>query len=530
MSQFIELQRSRLEEIDVIRQATFKRFRKNPEIIPQGVREKDDILSIKATRPHKETILQKHEVSQFKDRYDYHVKSITTLNRDLVKESLDKITDNNKDFKQFDSLFESISRQPSDSLNSQHEDLGSIYSMYSSSPISEVQATKKGKFKVKRKFILSEEAIRRLNVDTLFSPEEAFGKNLDLRALHEQYVRLIGKKVSYIEYLRSFHSPTFVEFPSANRNDYEQYIRSLWDYIDGFFKRANPLNDMNSMQKAIEEKFKAETVVEEPEKKDGNPNENGEVYCKACDKVFNKESVYKGHLEGKKHKKNIKRMEEQEQPSKLLESQEIEKNTGNDLRYIEFKIQYLAELLKETIEDTINNVERQEAMTEREKIIELNEIAGDESEYTTANSEPSEDSDNQGSDDEDEDREMFKQLPTGIDGAPIPFWLYKLQGLHHTYNCEICGNLEYKGRVAFEKHFGSPKHQQGLKFLGIDSQHMKLFANITNINEALELWDAIKKQERSQVGEVQDSIEVEDNEGNVMSESDYIELKKQGII
>jgi hypothetical protein len=43
--------------------------------------------------------------------------------------------------------------------------------------------------------------------------------------------------------------------------------------------------------------------------------------------------------------------------------------------------------------------------------------------------------------------------PVGWDGQPIPYWLYKLNGLGNEYKCEICGNTSYWGRRAFEKHF-----------------------------------------------------------------------------
>lgn len=520
MSQFLELQRSRLEEIDTIKRATFKRLRKNPELIPAKIRQKDDILSSKLKRPHKETVLQKHEIKQFKERYDTQVAGVCKVSSDLVQESLDKITDTNEDFQYFDSLLEDIKTNSVENPYHQHESLGFLYSMYSSSPTNEVLHNKNGKIKVKRRFVLSEEAGRRVNMNELFSSEESFGKFLNLLNLHEKYNQLTGKKISYIEYLRSFGDVPYEGIPTDSE-EYKQYIIELADYLVGFYERTNPLQEALEISESISQSFQAQLgSKEENNNDDGKPNENGEVYCKACDKTFNKETVYKGHLEGKKHKKNSK---------KLGEPTTGESKPLDTAKFNEFKVKYMIDLLKSVVADTIDNVERQDAMTEREKIIEQSELAGEESEYTTADSEPSDDSNAEASD-EDDDREIFKQLPTGLDGAPIPFWLYKLQGLHHTYSCEICGNIEYKGRVAFEKHFGSLKHQQGLKFLGVDNASMKLFANIININEALELWEVLKKQQKLQAGEVENSVEVEDKEGNVMTEADYIELKKQGML
>lgn len=83
------------------------------------------------------------------------------------------------------------------------------------------------------------------------------------------------------------------------------------------------------------------------------------------------------------------------------------------------------------------------------------------------------------SESEDEDNEIIynpKNLPLGWDGKvgprsrnifclanrlyrlfsplqPIPYWLYKLHGLNINYNCEICGNYNYRGPKAFQRHF-----------------------------------------------------------------------------
>ena len=40
-------------------------------------------------------------------------------------------------------------------------------------------------------------------------------------------------------------------------------------------------------------------------------------------------------------------------------------------------------------------------------------------------------------DDDHEDKPIYNplDLPLGWDGKPIPFWLYKLNGRHMTFNC-----------------------------------------------------------------------------------------------
>ena len=67
---------------------------------------------------------------------------------------------------------------------------------------------------------------------------------------------------------------------------------------------------------------------------------------------------------------------------------------------------------------------------------------------------------NENDDDDDDDEIIYNplKLPLGWDGKPIPFWLWKLNGLGIEYPCQICGNYVYKGRKEFEKHFtgGAP--------------------------------------------------------------------------
>lgn len=145
------------------------------------------------------------------------------------------------------------------------------------------------------------------------------------------------------------------------------------------------------------------------------------------------------------------------------------------------------------------------------------------------------------------------KLPLGWDGKPIPFWLYKLHGLGQEYPCEICGNMVYTGRKNFEKHFGEPTHIHGLKCLGITNG--PLFKEVTGIQEAIQrktpypysytfsvlflllkknrlivVWEKTKQDKRMKQVAEESKIEMEDDEGNVMSAKTYNDLKAQGII
>ena len=119
------------------------------------------------------------------------------------------------------------------------------------------------------------------------------------------------------------------------------------------------------------------------------------------------------------------------------------------------------------------------------------------------------------------------KLPTGWDGRPIPFWLYKLHGLNQEFRCEICGDQVYRGRREFERHFGQARHLQGMRALGIPNR--RIFRNVTKIAEAQALWAQLEA-EKAQATKAADEEEFEDGEGNVYGRKTFEDLKRQGLI
>lgn len=102
-------------------------------------------------------------------------------------------------------------------------------------------------------------------------------------------------------------------------------------------------------------------------------------------------------------------------------------------------------------------------------------------------------------------------MPLGWDNKPIPYWLYKLHGLNITYNCEICGNAIYKGPKAFQMHFAEWRHAHGMRCLGIpNTAH---FANVTKIEDALNLWNKLKDEKQREKFQPTNEEEYEDSEG-----------------
>lgn len=287
-------------------------------------------------------------------------------------------------------------------------------------------------------------------------------------------------------------------------------------FLEASLIKLQPLLDYDELL----QRWKTEFDDADEERKSNNGKDRDNLFCKACNKLFSKETVYQSHLSGKKHKKNA--------------SQQKPDNFVSSLPWLEYLIGKLCQVLAPDLEYTRAQVEKLSNLSERELQLERQVQHDIENEFVAINNELDEDdlSGNEHDNDDDDDHldNSFKNLPLGPDGTPIPFWLYKLQGLHKQYNCEICGNISYKGKTVFLKHFSGPKHQYGLKCLGVDEKNMKMFKNITKIDEATELWKVLRKETKLKTTELENSVEVEDKEGNVMSEKDYMDLKKQGLL
>lgn len=515
----LESQRSILEEIDVLEQAISERLQRNPLLLPSSQKPTDVTMLSSKKRPMKEELLQQHELNFLKNKYKRHCLTILenkSNKRKHFEEESNKLKDPSYEFKLFDSMLSDIKQHHEiQTERTQDEDISKIYKMYSSAPKAEEKLNKNDKLKVKRKYILSSVASH-IDFDEMFTPDELYGKYLDLFPFYETYKSIIDHNITYVEYLYIYDEVPY-ETTKNNNAAYSKYIKDLAEYLLKFIEKVQPLSSITDLQADMAKQFSASFKAHT----DGKPNDKGEVYCDACKKLFAKESVYRGHLNGKKHQKNVKNQNN-------FASDTPNSNRVRDLEFCEFRVRYLGQKLNEYRTPTISNAERKAALTDRERTAEAISIVGDESDYTTINSTSGNESDSNESSDNDEYN--MKDLPVGVDGKPIPYWLYKLQGYHKTYECEICGNITYKGRAVFAKHFNSAKHQQGLSCLGISDDYMPLFKSIVKIDEAIDLWRRLKKDRRIKEGDTENAIEVEDEEGNVLSEKDYLELKKQGLL
>ncbi|EGW31978.1 uncharacterized protein SPAPADRAFT_61091, partial [Spathaspora passalidarum NRRL Y-27907] len=490
MSGFIESQRAALEELDVIEEAISSRLGRDPHLLPPSLRPKKDIISKrkpKKTSTLRLSLLQQSELRFFIEKYHRTHSSLEfcLANEKLVlQKQLANVTEGPKQFAKFDQMISEISNKESDHPSGAiAEDPRNLYSSFSSITRDKESHSQDLKIKVekntgkqreltKRKFILSSVASH------LQDSIENEGY-LDLSGVHIQYnSQLASTPISYVQYLYTFQN---LEAP-AKGTPYVKYIRDLANLLAESFKNLHPLTDLDQLENAWKQEFQETNSTSE-----GQENEKGEVYCKACDKLFSKMSVYKGHLDGKKHKKNAAKSS----------GDSASVDSFDSLTWYEFAIGKLVSVLQTDIEAARAHAERIANSSERELLMEQQNLEEIESEFTDIG-DYSDFGDN--SDEEYEDNETFKNLPLGPDGAPIPFWLYKLQGLNKKYVCEICGNITYKGRQIFLKHFSGVKHQYGLKCLGIEEGYISFFKNITNIEEARILWTKFKREKREKQG------------------------------
>ncbi|KAF1585573.1 UNVERIFIED_CONTAM: Splicing factor 3A subunit 3, partial [Eudyptes robustus] len=369
-----------------------------------------------------------------------------------------------------------------------------------------------------------------------FSDEEGYGKYLDMHLIFEQYRNLkCVNKLNYITFIDKFDK--FEEIPretAKKSGAYKEYLAKLLEYILDFISRAKPLTDVAGIRKRAEKEFEilwAEGKLEGWNKEKpalANPGvpldldgfESAEqlealggdriksalialgLKCGGTPKerairLFSVKSLSPEELEKEKPKKSAEQLKEERRVQYLAKT--------------EFELKKLAELLSDERQATKENVERKQAR-----------IVGEEEEV--------DDQEEDVPDDVEDDDVPYnpKNLPLGWDGKPIPYWLYKLHGLNISYTCEICGNQVYKGPKAFQRHFTEWRHSHGMRCLGIpNTAH---FANITKIQDALDLWNKMSQEKESSKWDPNIDEEYEDSKGNILNRRTYEDLKRQNLL
>jgi hypothetical protein len=400
-----------------------------------------------------------------------------------------------------------------------------------------------------------ESALENEKSDSRFSGEECYGQYLDLqghytawmnlkklkdartRSFYEDQVARIRKKkpdadleeiekeareakyeeVDYITWLQQFER--FHEVPRNVKfdKDYREFLDSFAAQMVDAFQRFFPLSSWKDQNEHFQEDFEArwsKSAVPgwvQPTYKDP-------LYCLPSKKLFATDGTLKSHQSGKAYKKNLAAL----QKLSLEEQQKVTDETVEADKVIakqECLIQRMREVFSDTLEATVANLQKKQSRTVEEMEAALEEL---------------EDIDEEEEEDEEKEGEIEKpiynplNLPLGFDGKPIPFWLYKLHGLGTEYKCEICGNYSYWGRRAFDRHFQEWRHTYGMRAIKIpNTLHFK---DVTKIEEAVRLYEKLKRDATIQQFDPSNEMECEDAAGNVMSYRAYNDLKRQGIV
>ncbi|CAD6500380.1 BgTH12-07557 [Blumeria graminis f. sp. triticale] len=470
-------------------------------------------------RHNRERLNRDHQVAYFLDRIQDQSKRLIEIYRDEDGARAKEI--------------QSISTgEPFEEFYKQLGEIKSFHQRYPNEPVENLE-------KAYKKKVFAEGEIPSYEIDKLFTGEESFGKFLDLTTIHEMYLNLPSiKRLSYLQYLDAFDTFTPPHM-SIKRHDkitdqYFNYVAELAKYLEDFMRRTRPLEDLDKLFLSFDRDFN--TAWENGEVSGWKQEKTGPisklnskvVWCADCEKEFKNENVYKAHLSGKKHTRAadaralLRTEEREEQDGSALRAPSTLRLKERAIAEREYRTKRLAAAMSQERSDSRVNIERKQGMTERERQMELDAIFAD----TAPTAAQGGDSDS----DSDGDERIYNplKLPLAWDGKPIPFWLYKLHGLGVEFKCEICGNYVYMGRRAFDKHFNETRHIYGLKCLGITNT--TLFREITDIADAVKLWDKIQRDKLKGKKDEGSIVQMEDADGNVMPEKVYYDLQKQGLL
>jgi len=324
-----------------------------------------------------------------------------------------------------------------------------------------------------------------------------FERYLNLKDIKKKILKS-HLKIDYVKYLDIFY--TFPDRNITKNSPYLEYVKDLWNYLIVFFKRRQPVYNIETTVQQFENDFEKEwangTFIPIGYDDSDRRRESSAFYCKFTHKGFQNEASFKAHLESKQYQKAKASYE-----------------TGyKSICLTEVKINRLAGFLIEQIEGTKQNIEKKQARHYIENVVDVEEDSDVES----------------SSEDEEEIRMTKANYPVGWDGNPIPYWLYKLHGLGIEYKCEICGNMSYWGRRAFERHFQEWRHAHGMRCLRLENT--KEFHEITKIQDALELSKKLKELKLRAQWDDEQMQEFEDAEGNVMNKKTFLDMRAQGLV
>lgn len=382
-----------------------------------------------------------------------------------------------------------------------------------------------------------------INLKTLFTNEENFGKCLDLHELYHEYINIPNifnssinnKKLNnnsnqillkenmediikfdYLNYLKNIDNFKNIPLKIKKSEEYIKYIKHLAQYLKSFFVKIYPLVNFNEIQDIIDSKFeddqehmdnnnKTIELKEEEEEHDKN-----QLYCQICNKSFAKETLMDAHMKSKKHLKKLNASKNNNN-NILQEKNKSDEDIIREIKYNEYQIIRYKDILQNIIDNTINQIHKKQTMTREElELDRQNEL-------------------NVKKTDKEDKKKIFnpKNIPLDWDGKPLPYWLYKVHGLGIEHKCEICGGASYWGRRAFEHHFQEWRHAYGMKCLRLPNTLQ--FKNITKIEDALKLHHKLIEDKNKTEFNPDVEEQYEDENGNVFNKKMIMDLKKQGL-
>ena len=374
-----------------------------------------------------------------------------------------------------------------------------------------------------------------INLKTLFTNEENFGKCLDLHELYHEYINIHNifnndnndknkvifnmeniVKLNYLNYIKNIDNFKNIPIKVKKSEEYIKYIKHLAQYLKSFFIKIYPLINFNEIQDIIDSKF--EDDQEHIDKSIGLNEEEeikkNELFCNICNKSFAKETLMDAHMKSKKHLKKVNLSKNNDTNNINKNSQEknkIEEDILHDIKYYEYQIIRYKDILQNILDNTISQIHKKQTMTKEElESDRLNEINIKKIE-------------------KEEKKKIFnpKNIPMDWDGKPLPYWLYKVHGLGVEHKCEICGGASYWGRRAFEHHFQEWRHAYGMKCLRLPNTLQ--FKNITRIEDALKLHHKLIEDKNKTEFNPDVEEQYEDENGNVYNKKMMMDLKKQGL-
>lgn len=210
-----------------------------------------------------------------------------------------------------------------------------------------------------------------VELEKMFSGEESLGRYLDLNPLHTHYINLKGvKKLDYLQYLNEFDDFA-TNYPKSIKSteEYKNYINQLFDYLHSFFRRAKPLYNIAELEEEALEEFNRQWELGQVKGWEQVDTKNEELFCPACQKQFSKKTVYDAHLTAKKHIKAQKKLEEEQGSSNNAVVVKDDKRKA--IAWKERLIAKYAEALADFREESKSNVERKQALTDKERLVSV---------------------------------------------------------------------------------------------------------------------------------------------------------------